>query len=115
MQKRFKEQYLPPTITAQEIVRTLKAARARGEDANVRRFFRGNDDGSAPDNRIMGVAFGKVFAVAKKFRQAPLAEIEKLLESRFYEARMAFSRSTPPACRGQRFGTPWRSLGMIYA
>src|SRR5262245_37191389 len=80
---------MPQPITAQQIVKALEAARAAGADANVARFFRGNDDGSAPDNRVMGVPFGKVFAVAKAFRHAPLAVVEKLLESRFYEARMA--------------------------
>jgi 3-methyladenine DNA glycosylase AlkD len=79
---------MPQPITAQQIVKTLEARRTAGEDA-VRRFFRGNDDGSAPDNRVMGVPFGKVFAVAKEFRDAPLSVVEKLLESRFYEARMA--------------------------
>ena len=35
----------------------------------------------------MGVAFGKVFALAKRSAQAPLAEIETLLASPYYEAR----------------------------
>ena len=59
------------------------------EAKNVARFFRGNDDGRAPDNRIMGVAFGKIFGVARRSAQAPLAEIEKLLANPYYEARMA--------------------------
>src|SRR5262249_1377070 len=42
-----------------------------------------------PDNKIMGVAFGKIFAVARQSMQAPLAEIDKLLASPYYEARMA--------------------------
>jgi len=76
-------------MTARQVVNSLKALSSPGEAAKVRRFFRGNDDGGAPDNRIMGVAFGKVFAVAKQFIQTPLAEIETLLESPFYEARLA--------------------------
>ena len=80
---------MPPALTAQRVVTRLKTASAPGDIAKVERFFRGNDDGSAPDNRVMGVSFGKIFAVAKECAEAPLREIEKLLESRFYEARMA--------------------------
>jgi 3-methyladenine DNA glycosylase AlkD len=77
------------TMTAQQVVKKLQTFSSREVAEKVRRFFRGNDDGSAPDNKILGVPFGRVFAVAKEFVQVPLAEIEKLLESRFYEARMA--------------------------
>ncbi len=84
-----RETRVPPAMTARQVVRSLKALSSAAAAANVRRFFRGNDDGAAPDNRIMGVAFGQVFAVAKRFVQLSLAEIETLLESRFYEARMA--------------------------
>ncbi len=60
----------------------------------------------------MGVPFGKVFAVAKKFTGASLADIEELLESRFYEVRMgavsimdfqARAKSTTPAQRKALF------------
>ena len=80
---------MPPAITAQHVVKQLKALSSAGEAAKVKRFFRGNDDGQAADTKFMGVAFGKVFAVAKTFTQANPVEIEKLLESPFYEARMA--------------------------
>lgn len=76
-------------FTAHQVVRKLKTLSSPAEAEKVGRFFRGNDDGATPDNRIMGVAFGKVFAVSKACMQTPLAEVEKLLESRFYEARMA--------------------------
>ena len=76
-------------MTAQDVIKRLRSVSSPGEVARVQRFFRGNDDGKAADNRIMGVAFGKVFAVAKACAATPLAEIEKLLESPFYEARLA--------------------------
>jgi 3-methyladenine DNA glycosylase AlkD len=37
---------------------------------------------------ILGVRMGQVFALAKKFMDLPLAEVEKLLESPFHEARV---------------------------
>jgi 3-methyladenine DNA glycosylase AlkD len=77
------------TITAQQVVKQLASLSSSREAANVARFFRGNDDGAAPDNKILGVAFGKVFAVAKRSMHAPLGEIEKLLASPFHEARLA--------------------------
>ena len=100
------------TVTAQQFVKQLKALSSPEEVENVGRFFRGDDDGGASDNKIMGVAFGKVFSVAKKFIRAPLAEIEKLLDSPFYEVRMgavsimdfqARARSTEPSQRKALF------------
>jgi len=76
-------------VTAAQVLKALKDASAPAHRDKVGRFFRGNDDGSAPDNRIMGVEFGTIFAVAKQFANTPLQEIEKLLESPLYEARMA--------------------------
>ena len=76
-------------MTAAQVLKALKDASAPAHRDKVGRFFRGNDDGSAPDNRIMGVEFGTIFAVAKQFANTPLQEIEKLLESPLYEARMA--------------------------
>ncbi|HEX6035832.1 MAG TPA: DNA alkylation repair protein [Anaerolineales bacterium] len=43
---------------------------------------------SDDDDIILGVRMGQVFALAKEFMDMPLAEIEKLLESRFHEARV---------------------------
>jgi len=76
-------------MTAQHVQKQLESLSSPGDVAKVQRFFRGNDDGKAADNRFMGVAFGRVFAVAKASTGTSLAEIEKLLESPFYEARMA--------------------------
>jgi 3-methyladenine DNA glycosylase AlkD len=103
---------LPPAITARHVVKKLESLSSPAEAEKVRRFFRGNDDAKAAETKIMGVAFGKVFAVAKEFMQVPPAEIEKLLESRFYEARMAGvsimdfqarAKSTTPARRKALF------------
>ena len=75
----------PPT--AQQFIKELKALSSRDQVAKVARFFRG-DDGRARDNEIIGVPPGKVFPIAKKFTGLPLTEVNKLLDSPIYEARL---------------------------
>ena len=54
------------------------------KQSKISKFFRGEDD----HTEILGVKFGTVFKVAKEFTDMPLVEIEKLLESPYYEVRM---------------------------
>jgi 3-methyladenine DNA glycosylase AlkD len=76
-----------PTATARQFIKELKAVSSRDQVERVTRFFRG-DDGRARDNKIIGVSPGKVFPIAKKFTGMPLTEVNKLLDSPFYEARL---------------------------
>jgi len=76
-----------PKLTAQQFIKELKALSSRDQVDKVSRFFRG-DDGRARDNKIMGVTPGRVFPIAKKFAGLPLSEIDKLLDSPFYEVRL---------------------------
>lgn len=54
----------------------------------VSRFFQPDPDGHSGDNRVLGVAIGRVFPVAKRFASLSLDDIERLLESPYYEIRM---------------------------
>jgi len=56
--------------------------------AHVSRFFRADPRASSGSNKVLGVRFGDVFAVAKAHADMPLADIERLLESPYYELRM---------------------------
>jgi 3-methyladenine DNA glycosylase AlkD len=56
----------------------------RTEKVNNAQFFR-DDDGS---NKFVNVRMSDIFALAKECKQMPLEEIEKLLESDYYEARL---------------------------
>lgn len=59
---------------------------ARSEDVDgVRRFFKGGDPGTT----VMGVSIGRVFPVAKRFTALGLDDVERLLDDRCYEVRMA--------------------------
>lgn len=70
---------------SQAFVAALKEIAEPSAVAGVARFFHFTE---APGTRILGVRIGKVFPVAKRFSGMPLAEIEKLLDSAYYEVRM---------------------------
>lgn len=72
-------------LTAAAVEATLLAMGSEEGKADVARFFH---DGLG-ETQVLGVGIGKVFPVAKAHKDLPLAEIERLLESRFYETRMA--------------------------
>lgn len=71
-------------LTAKQFLIELSAFQSTAALENVQRFFR--DEGT--ESKFLGVRMSNLFALAKKFIQMPLNEIEKLLESEFYEARM---------------------------
>ncbi|MDR3023346.1 DNA alkylation repair protein [Chryseobacterium sp.] len=71
-------------MTAQEFIETLSLFKNEKELDKVERFFKGNDGVT----RSFGVKFGDVFTTAKEFSAMPLNEVNKLLDSDFYEVRM---------------------------
>lgn len=73
----------PPS--AAKIEAALRAIGSEAAKADVARFFH---DGLG-ETQVLGVGIGKVFPVAKAHKDLPLADIEALLESVFYEMRMA--------------------------
>jgi 3-methyladenine DNA glycosylase AlkD len=56
--------------------------------SEVTRYFHPDPNAGSNDNKILGVSIGKIFPVAKKFVDMPLADVEKLLDSPYYEVRM---------------------------
>jgi hypothetical protein len=54
----------------------------------VSRFFWVDPNADSGDNKVLGVRFGKIFQLAKQFIDMPLAAVERLLDSPYYEARM---------------------------
>jgi 3-methyladenine DNA glycosylase AlkD len=79
---------MPTPKLHQQFVATLKDLADPAAVAEVSRFFRTDPNGNTGGNKILGVSHGKVFAVAKRFIDMPLGEIERLLESPYYEVRM---------------------------
>jgi 3-methyladenine DNA glycosylase AlkD len=100
------------TPGATAFVRKLESIRSDDRVASIARFFTGGEPGRTRDTKVMGVPFGQVFAAAKQHAHASLADIETLLDSRFYEVRMgavsimdvqARARATTPEQRKALF------------
>lgn len=71
-------------MTAQDFIYELSKEIVEKEKDKLQRFFKG-DDG---ETEALGVRFGTVFKLAKDFKKMSLDEINKLLDSKFYEVRM---------------------------
>ena len=75
-------------ITPSAFIAELKKSADAGARGDVARFFHSDVNARSTGNRILGVSFGKVFAAAKAFSSMPLAGVEQLLESPYYEVRL---------------------------
>ena len=69
-------------LTAKQFLDALSTLQTSQVDNS--KFFRDDDT----TNKFIGVRMADIFTVAKHFIQMPLKEIEKLLDSDYYEARM---------------------------
>ena len=54
----------------------------------VTRYFHPDPNAGSSNNKILGVSIGKIFPIAKKFADMPLTDVEKLLDSPYYEVRL---------------------------
>ena len=71
-------------LTAKGFIKELSAIQSATEIEKIQRFFTDVDT----DTKFLGVRMSSLFAAAKKFMDMPPNEIEILLESPYYEARM---------------------------
>jgi 3-methyladenine DNA glycosylase AlkD len=72
------------TLTSKKFIEQLSQFVSAPDIQKNQRYLR--DAGA--DNQVFGVRFKTVFDTAKAFIQMPLREIEKLLESHYYEVRV---------------------------
>ncbi|MBC7826862.1 MAG: DNA alkylation repair protein [Chitinophagaceae bacterium] len=72
-------------LTAKLFVEKLSGFQSKTELEKNQRFFR---DADSSGNKFFGVRWLVVFKLAKEFTGMDLKEIEKLLDSKFYEVRM---------------------------
>jgi 3-methyladenine DNA glycosylase AlkD len=77
---------MPALNTHKRFVSALKEIADPTAIAGISRFVR--DEAGAPRTKFLGVSPGNVFPVAKKFAELPLADVERLLESPYYEVRL---------------------------
>ena len=75
----------PIALTAKQFIETLNAHQSAEALKKNPRFFR---DDTNPNPKFLGVRMKTIFDTAKTFAGLPLKEIEKLLESPYYEVRM---------------------------
>jgi 3-methyladenine DNA glycosylase AlkD len=103
---------MPTPKPHQEFVAALKKLADPAAVAGVARFFWADPNGHSDDNQFLGVKIGKIFPVAKRFADMPLADVGRLLDSRYYEVRMgavsimdfqARAKRTPPEHRKALF------------
>lgn len=71
-------------MTANQFIEKLSEFQSEERSALVEKFFKGNDG----ITKGYGVRFGDVFRTAKEFKNMSIVEINKLLDSDFYEIRM---------------------------
>jgi 3-methyladenine DNA glycosylase AlkD len=76
------------TTNAKQFLAALKTIADPARVDEVSRYFHPDPNAGSSDNKTLGVSPGKVFPVAKQFVEMSLAEVEKLLDSRYYEVRL---------------------------
>ncbi len=95
-------------LTAEQFIERLAEFQSEKEMNKAEKFFKGNDG----ETKSFGVKFGVVFKTAKQFTEMSLPEINKLLDSQYYEVRMgavsimdyqAKSKKTPDATKKALF------------
>jgi 3-methyladenine DNA glycosylase AlkD len=79
---------MPNESRAQQFIDRLKAALSPAELKQVQRYFKAGAKTSGQADVSLGVRMGTIFALAKEFMDMAPGEIEKLLDSRVYEARV---------------------------
>jgi 3-methyladenine DNA glycosylase AlkD len=72
-----------PKLTAKIFVAGLRSLQTTAT-ADTGKYF----TYSVAGNKFLGIRPASIFALAKRFIEMPLAEIEELLESEYYEARL---------------------------
>jgi len=77
---------MPIQNTHKQFASALKELADPAAVAGVTRFFR--QEAGAPRTKFLGVPPGDVFPVAKRFADLPLADVERLLDSPYYEVRL---------------------------
>lgn len=97
-------------MTADSLEAALRAIRSDNAIADVARFFH---DGLG-ETQVLGVGIGKVFPIAKAHAALSLPEISRLLDSPFYEVRMAAAAIMDFQARQKKPANPLAALYQLY-
>lgn len=74
-------------LTADEFIDRLTALQSDDELLKHRRYFNFDIENQPVDDYFIGVRMGSIFELAKEFKDMPVDEIEKLMESPVHEIR----------------------------
>lgn len=72
------------SLNADNFIKNLSSLKSNSQLETVQKFYR--DEGF--ESKFMGIRMAHIFALAKKYIKMPVKEIEKLLDSKYYEARI---------------------------
>jgi 3-methyladenine DNA glycosylase AlkD len=75
-------------MTHKQFVAALREIADPAAVPNTARFFHADPNARSTGNKVMGVHMGDVFPVAKRFAGLTLGDVERLLDSAYYEVRM---------------------------
>ena len=76
-------------MRAEDVKAALQAHASDADAVNLQRFFKTGPGEYGEGDMFLGVRVPMIRKVCKEFRQLPLAEVQKLIESPFHEHRMA--------------------------
>jgi len=74
-------------LTAAEFIKRVKALQSDEELQKIVRYFKNDPKKQPKDDYFIGVKMGSLFALGKEFRDMPVDEIERLMESPIHEVR----------------------------
>jgi 3-methyladenine DNA glycosylase AlkD len=92
--------------THADVIKALKAKATAAGRTEVARYFHGLPGDTT--TRFLGISIGRIFPIAKAFTALPLDQVERLLESPYYEARMAAAAILDFKARAPRVTTAER-------
>src|SRR5438105_9484906 len=73
---------------ASSVVRRMRAMNKPERASHAQRFFKTGPGQYGAGDRFLGLSVPQIRTLAREFRDLPLEEIEKLLDSRWHEARL---------------------------
>ena len=76
------------TNSHKQFIAALKEIADPAVVKEVSRYFHDDPNAGSNDNKFLGVSIGKIFPVAKRFTSLSLADVERLLDSPYYEVRL---------------------------
>jgi 3-methyladenine DNA glycosylase AlkD len=76
-------------MKANDVIKELNKHQSDKELEKIKRYFKSETGDYGHGDKFIGIRMGTIFAIAKKYGDLPIKEIEKLLESRVHEYRVA--------------------------